>query len=161
MFLLAVILHINFLGCFLFDQLAHDRLEVLWRSQKSSSLGLYTRFLGRERELTQENHTLAVEDHHQAVLELGGQVEGEPGPGQTGPRRRDLLQHVAHDVVTARASLALGQQTGLVITETASGRSSHQVFLTSTLRKSRRGILMAFVATSLQHRATGYMTSNE
>lgn len=112
MFLLAVILHINFLGCFLFDQLAHDRLEVLWKSQKSSSLGLHTRFLGREKELTQENHTLAVEDHHEAVLELGGQVEGEPGPGQTGPRRRDLLQHVAHDVVTARASLALGQETG-------------------------------------------------
>lgn len=146
-----MILHINFLGRFLFDQLAHNRLEVLWKSQKSSRLGLYARFLGREKELTQENHTLAVEDQHEAVLELGGEVEGEPGPRQAGLRRRDPLQHIVHDVVTARASVALGQETGPVITETASRRSSHQVCLTSTLRKSRRGILMAFVATSLQH----------
>lgn len=77
-----------------------------------------TRFLGGEKELTQENHTLAVEDHHQAVLELGGQVEGEAGPRQAGPRRRDLLQHIAHDVVTARASAALGQEPGSIITQT-------------------------------------------
>lgn len=52
-----------------------------------------------------------MEDHHDAVLELGGEVEGEPGPRQTGPRRRDPLQHIVHDVDTARASVALGHRT--------------------------------------------------
>lgn len=52
--------------------------------------------------LTQENNTLLVEDDHDAVLELGGEVEGEARPRQTGPGGRDLLQHVVHDVITAR-----------------------------------------------------------
>lgn len=129
-------------------------VTIDWRSSgevRQAGDSFCTRFLGRDEELTQENDTLAVEDHHQAVLELGGEVEGEPGPRQPGPRRRDLLQHVANDVVAARAPTALGQETMLIFIEMASRRRSHQVFLTSTLRKSRRGIRMAFVATSLQH----------
>lgn len=57
----------------------------------------------RQRLLTQEEDALAVVDHHDAILELGGQVEGEAGLRQVGLRRRDLLQHVAHDVITGRA----------------------------------------------------------
>lgn len=130
MFLLAVILHVNFLGCFLLDQLADNRLEVLWKSPRSSRLDPPTRFLAGEKELTQENHTLAVEDHHQAVLELGGQVEGEAGPRQAGPRRRHLLQHIAHDVVTARARAALGQGPGpgTIITQMGGGEALTRCF---------------------------------
>lgn len=53
-----------------------------------------------------------MEDHHQAVLELGGQVEGEAGPRQAGQGRGHLLQDVAQDVVAAGASAALAQETG-------------------------------------------------
>lgn len=53
-----------------------------------------------------------MEDHHEAVLELGGEVEGEAGPRQAGLRRRDLLQHVADDVVAGRAAVALVQEPG-------------------------------------------------
>lgn len=39
-----------------------------------------------------------MEDQHHAVLELGGEVEGEPGARQTRLGRGDLLQDVVHDV---------------------------------------------------------------
>lgn len=42
-------------------------------------------------------------DDDDAILELGGEVEGEARSWQTGLRRRDLLQHVVHDVITVRA----------------------------------------------------------
>ena len=41
-------------------------------------------------------------DEDDAVLELGGEVEGEARSRQTGQRRWDLRQHVAHDVVAVR-----------------------------------------------------------
>lgn len=159
----ALILHVDFLGRFLFDQLPHSRLEVLWKSQKKLETleGPSTRLLGREKEPTQENHTLAVEDHHQAVLELGGQVEGEAGPRQTGQRRRDLLQDVAQDVVAARASAALGQETGSISTQTASGRSSPGVFdvhFEEIPPRDSDGLCGNQPATAT---ATGYMTLNE
>lgn len=49
--------------------------------------------------LTQENGALAVEDHNNAILELGGEVEGEARPWQTWMRWWDLLQHIVHDVL--------------------------------------------------------------
>lgn len=53
-----------------------------------------------------------MEDHHHAVLELGGQVEGELGPRQPPLGRRHLLQHVVHDVIAAREWAALGEGEG-------------------------------------------------
>jgi len=41
-----------------------------------------------------------VVDEDDAVLELGGEVEGEARPRQAGLRGGHLLQHVAHDVIT-------------------------------------------------------------
>lgn len=85
-------------------------LTIDWRS--SGGVGKAGDSRGSPRSfsrftLTQEDHTLAVEDQHQAVLELGGQVEGEPGPGQPGPGRGHLLQHIVHDVVTAREEVGV------------------------------------------------------
>lgn len=93
-----------------------------------------------------------MEDHHHAILELGGQVEGEPGPRQTGLGRRDLLQHVVHDVEAGGGSVGLEEPPDVIETTSKRRRSSHQVLLTLTFRNSRRGILMAFVATSLRHK---------
>lgn len=39
-------------------------------------------------------------DDDDAILELGGQVEGEARSWQTRSRRRDPLQHIVHDVIT-------------------------------------------------------------
>ena len=46
---------------------------------------------------------MVIDDHH-AVLELGGQVEGEAGAGQTRLRGRHPDQHVVHDVFAVGAN---------------------------------------------------------
>ena len=56
---------------------------------------------------TQQEATLAVVDDHHAILELGGQVEGEAGAGQTRLRGRHADQHVVHDVVAVGANALL------------------------------------------------------
>lgn len=87
-------------------------------------------------------------DHDDAVLELGGEVEREAGPWQTGSRRWDALQQVVHDVVAARA-LMEDSQRYKTLTRT-SLTSTYQVLIMLIFRKSLRGTLMPFVATSLE-----------
>lgn len=52
--------------------------------------------------LTEQEGTLTVEDQHHAVLQLGGQVEREARPRQSGLWWKHSTQHVVHDVVTVR-----------------------------------------------------------
>lgn len=112
--------------------------------------------------LTQQEGTLAVEDHHHAVLQLGGQVEGEARPRQPRLWWKDFTQHVVHDVVTGR-----GGRDKLVLliyvielwfcccwkTMVARGGKAewgHQVLFTATWRISRRLTFLPLVATSLR-----------
>ena len=90
-------------------------------------------------------------DDDNAVLELRGEVEGEARPWQARPWRWNLLQHVVHDVVAVEAVVLLTEHSSdnskyVTITKI----TSYQVFMTLTFRKSRRGTLMPFVATSLK-----------
>lgn len=52
--------------------------------------------------LTKQEGTLTVEDQHHAVLQLGGQVEGEARPRKAWLWRKNSAQHIVHDVVTVR-----------------------------------------------------------
>lgn len=98
--------------------------------------------------LTQKNSTLAMVDHDNTILELGGEVEGEARPWQTWLRWWDPLQHVVHDVLAGGAAASLQNE--------KDGKSysragiTYQVLFTLTFRKSLRGTLMPLVATNLK-----------
>lgn len=148
----AMLIHVNLLGCPLFHQLAHDGLKFLWKATRlrSRTCALVSAILSSSLLIVSypgEWHTVGGRQqwHHTGAGRRGrGRSEDEadqaeevgPAPARSSWCRRCMgirfivPQHHEHETMTRI--------------------TPYQVFLTSTFRKSRRGTLMPFVATSLQ-----------